>query len=150
MVEEDPDRTSTNANIARAEAPSVVEKLLALGACDERQLETLQVLRYTEGQRFLPHTDGFAGPVSACGFRDSGRLVTIFVYLNGVSGGSTRFNQLGIEVSPRRGMAVVHFPATTGLELDELTEHEGTPAVDEKWLLTTWIWRDLSEDARYS
>ena len=50
VVEVDPDRTSTNANVARAEAPSIVEKLIALGACDERQLETLQVLRYTEGQ----------------------------------------------------------------------------------------------------
>ena len=50
VVEVDPDRTSTNANVARAEVPSIVERLVALGACDERQLETLQVLRYTEGQ----------------------------------------------------------------------------------------------------
>lgn len=89
--------------------------------------------------------------MSACGFTESGRLVTIFIYLNDVGhGGATRFNQLGIEIEPRRGMAVIHFPATCGLELDELTEHEGSSAVEEKWLLTTWIWRDMRNDERYT
>ena len=140
-VEIDPDRTSTAANIPRSEVPTISAKLAALARCDVRQLETFQVLRYTRGQFFKAHTDGFSGPASASGFADSGRLVTLFVYLNEVqSGGETVFPQLGpLSVRPEKGAAVVHFPETLGFEQDTRTEHEGAAAVDDKWLLATWV-----------
>ena len=67
LVEQDSSRTSTNANIKQAEAPSIVSKITNLASCSASQLEILQVLRYTEGQEFKPHTDGYLGTVSACG-----------------------------------------------------------------------------------
>jgi len=66
-VEQDTSRTSTNANLSQSEAPTIVSKLTNLASCSASQLEILQVLKYTKGQQFKPHTDGYSGPVSACG-----------------------------------------------------------------------------------
>jgi prolyl 4-hydroxylase len=122
------------------------------GVDDVNQLEILQVLHYDDGQQFLPHTDGFDGPITACGFKDSGRLVTFFCYLNTVSnGGSTEFTALNLDIRPRQGMAALHFPNTIGLEEDVRTEHRGVPPIDgEKWLLVTWIWKDPLSDEQYN
>ena len=76
--------------------------------------------------------------------------MTFFVYLNDVKeGGETKFTKLGVEVKPRKGMAVVHFPNTVGLEEDIRTEHEGSVAVNTKWLLVTWVWKNYRSDVRY-
>ena len=150
-VEIDPSRTSTNANLPRREVPSIKNKILNLVNCLEEQLETFQVLNYKNGQEFKVHTDGFDGPTTACGFQDSGRIVTIFCYLNDVpSGGTTLFPKLGLDIVPKRGMAVVHFPMSLDLVEDALTEHQGSAALDEKWVLTTWIWKHWMADYRYS
>ena len=130
-VEPDPSRTSTNTNIPRREVPSITQKILSLTQSCEEQLETLQVLNYQEGQQFYPHTDGFNGPTSACGFLDSGRIATVFCYLNNVQeGGTTMFTKLGLRIKPERGLAVIHFPMSLELVEDERTEHQGGVAVD--------------------
>eukprot|EP00537_Pseudo-nitzschia_pungens_P006557 CAMPEP_0172363298 /NCGR_PEP_ID=MMETSP1060-20121228/6702_1 /TAXON_ID=37318 /ORGANISM="Pseudo-nitzschia pungens, Strain cf. cingulata" /LENGTH=560 /DNA_ID=CAMNT_0013086019 /DNA_START=126 /DNA_END=1808 /DNA_ORIENTATION=- len=148
---DDRTRTSTEAILPRAEAPTIVAKLTELLECSEDQLEILQVLRYQTGQEFKPHTDGFDGPVTASGFRNSGRLVTVFVYLNDVRrGGHTEFPELGFTVAPKKGSAIVHFPASVGLEEDPRTVHRGMPAIDEKWLLATWVWKHERTDEAYA
>eukprot|EP00980_Cylindrotheca_fusiformis_P030461 scaffold24860_cov122-Cylindrotheca_fusiformis.AAC.2 len=140
-VEQDPSRTSRNTNVPQVEVPTIVTKLSKLTHCEPDQLEVLQVLHYAPGQYFEPHTDGFTGLISACGFENSARLVTVFVYLNDVQkGGATRFHQLGLDVKPQKGMAVVHFPTSLEFLEDARTEHQGMPAIDEKWLLVTWVW----------
>jgi prolyl 4-hydroxylase len=150
-VYKDLSRTSTNTNVPRREVPTVVSKLKNLTLCDdEARFEILQVLRYQAGQHFSPHTDGFSGPITACGFWDSGRLVTVFCYLNDVEkGGTTRFNKIPLEIRPQKGTAVLHFPSTVGLEEDRRTVHEGSIAADEKWLLVTWLWRDSLHISAY-
>jgi prolyl 4-hydroxylase len=76
--------------------------------------------------------------------------VTVFCYLNDVqSGGESSFPLLNLSIAPRKGAAVVHFPTTTGFEEDLRTEHEGSVADDEKWLLATWVWKDPRTDAAY-
>ena len=51
--------------------------------------------------------------------------------------------ELDLLVTPRRGMAVVHFPSTTlatgGLS-DPNARHEGAPAVSTKYVAQTFIW----------
>jgi prolyl 4-hydroxylase len=164
-VMQDPSRTSTNANLPQDDVPSIVDKLVQLTRCpDPTYLETLQVLRYTQGQQFAPHTDGFDGPTTACGYHQSGRLVTVFCYLNDVAeGGTTIFTKIHADgekvnsdeedklvIQPRQGMAVVHFPATSGFEEDARTEHQGSEVKDhDKWLLTTWMWKDPRTDRSY-
>ena len=151
VVGPDPRRTSTEAMLPQAEAPSIVSKLVKLLDCREDQLEILQVLRYKNSQFFSEHTDGFDGPTTAAGFEDSGRLVTIFMYLNDVrNGGHTEFCNLGFSVAPKKGSAVIHFPASEQLKEDERTLHRGMPAVDEKWLLATWVWQHSRTDPRYA
>ena len=44
-----------------------------------------------------------------------------------------------LSIHPKRGMAVVHFSQSTKMELDVRTVHEGAVAIDEKWLLATWM-----------
>ncbi len=149
-VEKDQSRTSTNTNLPQVEAPTIVSKLKSLVSCEADRLEILQVLKYTQGQEFLPHTDGFEGPTSACGFEDSNRLVTVFCYLNDVEkGGRTYFPAIDLVIEPKKGMAVIHFPSDTNLIGDDRTLHQGMPAIDDKWLLTTWAWRNPRSDPSY-
>ncbi|OEU10787.1 hypothetical protein FRACYDRAFT_193411 [Fragilariopsis cylindrus CCMP1102] len=160
-VEPDVTRTSLNANIARREVPTIIQKILNL-MNNEKQIEILQVLRYRNGQEFKSHTDGFNGPTTACGFYQSGRIATIFCYLNNVTdsgGGKTTFPLLtddgrssSLDITPKRGLAVVHFPTSLDLKEDQRTEHIGTPVTDmeEKWILTVWVWKNQRADMRYS
>ena len=45
---------------------------------------------------------------------------------------------------PHRGLAVVHSPTRVSDDGSFLSDkrclHESRPAVDEKWLLATWVW----------
>ena len=144
-----PSRTSEQIECPRREIPTIVEKITSLLNCRKEQLEVPQILRYTKGQRFTPHHDGIEGKFSTGGFVDSARLATLFVYLVDVpNGGETNFPLIGLSVKPKKGMAVIHFPTTTGgtYHLDRRTMHEGGTAVDEKWLLATWLWEnDIAE-----
>lgn len=150
-VEQDPARTSTNANVPQAEVPTVMRKITDLAQCTAEQVEILQVLKYEKGQQFVPHTDGFSGPYSSCGFEMSTRLATVFCYLNDVEeGGTTRFPEIDLDIKPRKGTAVIHFPADLEMREDKRTLHQGSMAVDDKWLLTTWIWKDRRTGEEYA
>jgi prolyl 4-hydroxylase len=149
-VEQDSVRTSTNANVPQCEVPSIVEKITNLARCTADQLEILQVLNYKKGQEFIPHTDGFVGKFDACGFEQASRQVTIFCYLNDVNeGGSTNFPEIRLAIQPKKGTAVIHFPADVQMREDTRTLHQGSPAIDEKWLLTTWVWNRPRSDEMY-
>lgn len=151
IAEQDPVRTSTNTNVPQCEVPSIVEKMTNVANCNPDQLEILQVLNYKEGQEFIPHTDGFSGKFDACGFEQASRQATIFCYLNDVAeGGSTNFPEIGLAIQPKKGTAVIHFPADVELREDTRTLHQGSPAVDEKWLLTTWVWNRPRSDEMYA
>mmetsp|Transcript_34844 Transcript_34844/g.74274 ORF Transcript_34844/g.74274 Transcript_34844/m.74274 type:complete len:535 (-) Transcript_34844:68-1672(-) len=150
-AEQDRVRTSTNANIPQAEVPTIVQKMTDMACCNADQLEILQVLNYKKDQEFIPHTDGFSGKFDACGFEQSSRQATIFCYLNDVAvGGATYFPEIDLEIQPRKGTAIIHFPADLKLREDTRTLHQGSPAVDEKWLLTTWVWNKGRSDEMYA
>lgn len=54
-------------------------------------------------------------------------------------GGKTAFGRLGpLTVDPKRGQALLFFPATADGEFDERVEHEGCRAEDEKWIARIW------------
>jgi hypothetical protein len=150
-------RTSTTVRVEKADVPVIVSRITALlGDCNERQLEAFSVLRYASGQFFKPHTDVWQhGKWSSGGFTDSTRLATVFVYLNDVDeGGETVFSRCRpapLAIKPKKGMAVVHFPARRdpafGFRHDwPRTEHESAPAVDEKWIFATWMWADFEDE----
>ena len=67
-------------------------------------------------------------------------------------GGTTRFGKLpaatdferqvkgepNLNIIPRKGDALLFFPADENGAFDERTEHEGCPAVDEKFIARIW------------
>lgn len=63
-------------------------------------------------------------------------------------GGRTRFGLLPaleptleepkLTIAPKLGDALLFFPADMYGRFDERTEHEGCPAVDEKWIARIW------------
>lgn len=78
--------------------PDPLAERVAVGAN-----ERFRCYRYDPGQRFAPHLDGAF-------VRDAREesLLTFMVYLNeGFTGGHTRFHHLGVDVTPRRGQALL-------------------------------------------
>lgn len=83
--------------------------------------ERFRCYRYDPGQRFAPHYDGAF-------VRDAREesLLTFMVYLNeGYAGGRTAFLELGLEVTPRRGMALLfqHMQLHTGCTVEAGTKY---------------------------
>ena len=69
-------------------------------------------------------------------------MVTVLVYLNDVPlGGATFFPALNLTVQPRRGMALVFFPATVDGLLDRNALHAALPAMEPypKYVSQVWI-----------
>ena len=71
------------------------------------------------------------------------RLYTFFVYLSDVEeGGGTKFNDLGLVVTPKRGRAIL-WPSVTSnsfLAPEEKTHHEALPVVKGiKYAANLWM-----------
>jgi len=137
---------------------------------DEASLfEAPTVIRYEAGQVLKPHFDSNRSAATEDANRGGQTLATLIVYLNDVqAGGLTRFGKLTstssykqidrsedkLCIRPKRGDALLFFPADARGVFDELTEHEGCPAVDEKFIARIWRHQNrvpppfgLSEDA---
>lgn len=66
--------------------------------------------------------------------------MTVLVYLNDCSqGGQTEFPAMNLKVSPRKGTALVFFPATVDGYLDKMALHAALPAIDTKYVSQVWI-----------
>ena len=136
-------RTSSTCYLAREDLPSVCTKVSALTGKPLEHLELPQVGRYRGGEFYKPHYDAF-DTSSADGrrFAQNGgqRVATVLVYLNDVErGGETSFSKLGVRIKPRKGNALIFFPATLDGVLDQNYLHAAEPAVDPKWVSQIWI-----------
>lgn len=111
--------------------------------------EAPTVIRYEAGQQLAPHFDANRSADLEDANRGGQTLATLLVYLNSVAaGGTTRFGRLrkseedgsgeALTIVPQRGDALLFFPATANGQFDEMTEHEGCPAIDEKWIARIW------------
>ena len=102
--------------------------------------EAPTVIRYEQGQSLAPHYDANRSADIEDVNRGGQTLSTLIVYLNDVTeGGVTRFGKLPIDdIVPRRGDALLFFPADSDGNFDERTEHEGRPAVDAKYIARIW------------
>ena len=68
------------------------------------------------------------------------RIVTVLIYLNDVvQGGQTSFPQLGLNMQPKQGRALVFFPSTVDGHLDPRALHAALPAIDTKYVSQIWI-----------
>ena len=113
--------------------------------------EAPTVIRYEADQVLAPHFDANRSAETEDANRGGQTLATLLVYLNDVeNGGLTRFGKLpafagtkeegekNLTVRPKKGDALLFFPADAMGRFDEKTEHEGCPAVDEKWIARIW------------
>ncbi|CAM9121867.1 unnamed protein product [Heterosigma akashiwo] len=138
-------RTSSTCYFAREDLPSIVAKVTKLTGCGIHNMELPQVGRYYAGQQYLEHFDAFdLNTEDGRRFAQNGgqRIATVLVYLNDVrAGGETCFPKLQLAMQPRRGNAIVFFPAKLNGELDPLALHCARPAVEgyPKWVSQIWI-----------
>mmetsp|Transcript_764 Transcript_764/g.1606 ORF Transcript_764/g.1606 Transcript_764/m.1606 type:complete len:386 (-) Transcript_764:1208-2365(-) len=121
--------------------------------------EAPTVIRYEPDQILAPHYDANRSAETEDANRGGQTLATLLVYLNDVEkGGLTRFGKLSSSVAighsdtdpmnsdadnklviqPKRGDALLFFPADRNGQFDPRTEHEGMPAIDEKWIARIW------------
>mmetsp|Transcript_5983 Transcript_5983/g.14865 ORF Transcript_5983/g.14865 Transcript_5983/m.14865 type:complete len:142 (+) Transcript_5983:3-428(+) len=120
-----------------------MRKASALTCKPIEHCELPQVGRYLPTQQYRHHFDAFdLGNADGRRFAQNGgqRVVTILVYLNDCAqGGQTDFPSMNIQVSPRKGSAVVFFPATVDGYLDKRALHAALPAIDTKYVSQVWI-----------
>eukprot|EP00948_MAST-09A_sp_MAST-9A-sp1_P004117 g4117.t1 len=126
---------------------TIMPKITGMFRKSTSYIEHLQLIEYQRNQYYKSHTDSPTKPhskMSTAGFMESHRLVTLFVYLNDVEkGGHTNFTNINVAVKPKRGRAVIHFPATIGGHEDKGTRHCSEPVLEgEKYILVTWLWND--------
>jgi len=138
-----PSRTSSTCYLAREDLPDLLRKVSLLTGKPMDHCELPQVGRYFASQQYLQHFDAFdLGTQDGLRFAANGgqRTVTVLIYLNDCErGGGTRFPALNLEVQPRRGMALVFFPATVDGMLDKMALHAALPAIDTKYVSQCWI-----------
>ena len=144
LLEHDRERTR------HAEVPGLQARFSELLAMPTSNFEPLKVARYDRAQEFRHHYDCIAeGCAEGCEYCETpacNRVVTLFVYLRDcAAGGATLFPHLDppLHIQPRRGLGVVHFPARMpvgGGNRDSRVGHEGTTAIDEKWICQQWGW----------
>ena len=67
-------------------------------------------------------------------------ILEALIYLNDVvQGGQTSFPQLGLNMQPKQGRALVFFPSTVDGHLDPRALHAALPAIDTKYVSQIWI-----------
>ena len=148
-------RTSTSTTLAdmTGGAKTFVERTAQLfdasstaSSTTASYFEAPTIIRYEAGQQLAPHFDANRSADLEDANRGGQTLATLLVYLNDVAdGGKTRFGKLrgvhddeALTIQPKRGDALLFFPADVTGRFDERTEHEGCPAVDEKWIARIW------------
>lgn len=138
-----PSRTSSTCYLAREDLPEYLKKVSLLTGKPVEHCELPQVGRYYNTQQYLQHFDAFdLSNEHGRRFADNGgqRTVTVLVYLNDVErGGSTFFPALNLDVQPKKGTALIFFPATVDGYLDQRALHCAKPAIDTKYVSQVWI-----------
>lgn len=149
-------RTSLTCHLAKSThpCPQLLHKIQLLTHKPFSHMELPQVARYTDSQRYVEHYDG-VDPHTPAGkaFVASGgqRVATVLMYLNDVDdGGGTSFRRINVEIKPRKGHAVIFFPAFMNGELDPDALHAGMPPTGVKWVSQVWIRQSQRADGQPS
>lgn len=138
-----PSRTSSTFYLAREDVPKYMAKVSVLTGKSVEHCELPQVGRYLPTQQYVQHFDAFDFSDKngiRVGANGGQRTVTVLVYLNDVQkGGQTVFPALNLQVQPKKGMALVFFPATVDGLLDKMALHAALPAIDTKYVSQVWL-----------
>ncbi|MBZ6377972.1 hypothetical protein B5C34_02185 [Pacificimonas flava] len=139
-------RTSHSSNFDRWDPfiRGIDRRICDLLGIAEEQGETMQGQRYEPGQFFRPHPDFFQvdqpgwDQVVATGGQ---RTWTAMIFLNQpISGGETRFNNLGFQVKPAVGRLLMWNNMDQHGAPNPNTFHEGTDVImGRKHVVTKWF-----------
>lgn len=141
------ERTSRFFHLAKSQdviARNIEERASSIVGLDVQNVEPMQIVSYTNGQKFNVHHD--AGTLEDDGnvtLVPPTRLITFFVYLNDLpeGQGATEFPSLELKVTPKRGSAVMFCNLLENGECDPRVAHQANP-VDEglfKYGVNIWI-----------
>jgi prolyl 4-hydroxylase len=118
-----------------------------------RNAEQYQLVYYKKGAQYKPHFDSFDYETEdgKKNWEPGGqRMVTVIAYLNDVEeGGETGFPELGINIPPIKGDAVVFHntlpdDAATHPRINPRSLHGGMPVhKGEKWMVNLWFRENL-------
>ncbi|KAK3250164.1 hypothetical protein CYMTET_40448 [Cymbomonas tetramitiformis] len=165
---DDPIRTSWGTYLTEDDSEvvrTVNEKVAKFSMLPASHGEQLQVLRYTDGQKYDAHWDQFDNPVVHKALFDNGgqRVATVLLYLSNVEqGGETVFpesqnwidpakataeswsscgGQRGsLAVKPRKGDALLFWGTDLTGKTDKTSKHAGCPVIrGVKWTATKWL-----------
>ena len=138
-------RTSSNAWCSGAcqtlpGVKSVTAKIERVTGIPRKNYEAFQILNYDPGAFYKRHHDESPGKPRSPG---GPRIMTFFLYLSDVEeGGVTRFNELGIDVKPKKGRALV-WPSVLDLDpekSDPRMYHEAMAVTKgKKYAANHWI-----------
>ena len=119
------------------------EQILNISRLDRYNTEDLQVIHYTNGQKYDSHHDW-----GVSGYPES-RYITLLLYLNDMAsidaGGETAFplgaDGKGFKVHPGKGNAVFFYDLLEDGNGDDLSLHAALPVTKgEKWVANFWVW----------
>ena len=118
-----------------------------------RNAEQYQLVYYKRGAEYKPHFDSFDYETEdgKKNWEPGGqRMITVIAYLNDVEeGGETGFPELGINIPPKKGDAVVFHnalpnDADTHPKINPKSLHGGMPVIKgEKWMVNLWFRENL-------
>jgi len=123
----------------------VISRIAEMIGLEAENAESLQVIRYAQGQKYNKHTDAY-DPTNERGrnaCRDGGnRIVTALIYLSEVeAGGETGFINMRFDVQPKVGRLLLFhncYEGTCSVHPDSL--HSGKPVIaGEKWACNLWF-----------
>jgi prolyl 4-hydroxylase len=112
-----------------------------LNAQSHSLAESLQVVRYQQGEEYTPHHD-FVYPPTLHRHQPT-RFATLLLYLNdNFTGGETVFPRAvntqyhdGLAITPQRGRAVLFYNMLPDGNMNDLSQHSSRPILQgEKWL----------------
>jgi prolyl 4-hydroxylase len=116
---------------------TINRRIAAASGTTVAQGEPIAVLRYGPGQEYRSHYDALPNEPNQ-------RIATVIIYLSdGYEGGETRFDVLGLQVSGRRGDALVFGNVLPDGRADPDSRHAGLPVTrGQKMVATRWIRRE--------
>jgi len=88
---------------------NVINKIIYLTGCDRHQIESLMVVKYSDGEEYYNHHDYFEPEHTDTMSSEKNRLATFFCYLTSLDkdeGGETEFPLIGIKEKPSKGSAL--------------------------------------------
>jgi prolyl 4-hydroxylase len=143
ILEKDSARLSKSFYLSNNNNTSLINKISNLVNKDSQYFEDLQVGYYQKGGFYKSHHDALDihTKLGNSFIKTRGqRIITVLMYLNDVKkGGRTYFKNLNIRFIPKKGTALIFFPAFLNREIDEKALHCAEKVIDEKWVAQLWI-----------